>query len=154
MNELREYNRRLAVFAAHIKTIKIKKHPRSGQYKICRFTRYVRGQEKILETRIHAWLFDDLPMLFENYWYYNHQKREPVLCDQDQLDLFNSVSEFFALDTEEFEHLFDINGMQQISRYGGQFILDFTEADRISGNISELIKYRLHQESGQQMGME
>jgi len=146
MKSNRIYNYRLAVFASHLRKINIKKQPHYGQFMSVPLCNIVNGGELYFEVLIHAWLFDCLPILFEE-WYYNSNLRSPMLIGFDPNENpIGGVFDFFNLSPNDFRYLFSVESMQDLDSYGGKFIMKDSSVNDIADNITNFVHNRQRQE--------
>ncbi|WP_317898919.1 hypothetical protein [Aurantibacillus circumpalustris] len=135
------FDQRLIKFAKHL--AKIKTHPRMGEYSYAVFCAIEHGKEIQFATCFHAWIFEDLPLLFNESWYFNDKLKEPFLIGLDEEEgSIAGVFDFFNLGPHEFAHLFDLEGLQQPYYYGGTFLNENATCEHISKNIFRFIEHK------------
>jgi hypothetical protein len=136
--ETKIYNERLIKFAKHL--AKIKTHPQMGEYNYAILCGIEHEKQVEFATCYHAWIFDDLPLLF-NEWYFNSKLNESFLIGVAEEDgSVAGVFDFFGLSPHEFRHLFDVDGMQEPYYYGGTFLDGDSNGEEISKNIFRFIQ--------------
>ncbi|MFY9309606.1 MAG: hypothetical protein WAQ28_11220 [Bacteroidia bacterium] len=142
------YNQRLLTFASHLE--QIKSHPEQGVFGIVKMVALenkgnIHRELKIhYNVRYHSWPFEELPVCFDE-WSYGGKYGNPLWDDSDPAEgTVASVIDFFDLSLDEFSHLFDIDGFQQINRFGGFEISEQSNGLDISRNIMELVKSRIN----------
>ena len=89
--ETKIFNQRLVRFAKHL--AKIKTHPKMGEYNYAVLCAIQHEKQVEFGTCFHAWIFDDLPLLFPEHWYFNDKLKEPFLIGVAEED--GSVSGVF-----------------------------------------------------------
>lgn len=139
--ETKIYNQRLVKFAKHL--AKQKTHPEMGEYSYAILCDLTGEKEVQFGVCFHAWIFNDLPLLFPEQWYFNDHLKEPFLMGLDAEEgSIAGIFDFFGLNPHEFAHLFDLDGSQQPHLFGGNFLIEDSTGEDISNNIFQLILHK------------
>ncbi len=137
METNKKYTERLLKFARRLQTLQ--KHPEYGLYGIVNL---VALEEKIhtsYKVKYHEWVFQELVCFDE--WYLMERNGNPMCKGaNEEQGTVAAVVDFFYLTLDEFIHLFDLEGLQNIDSFGGRKLnLESTGKD-IAYNIIELVK--------------
>jgi hypothetical protein len=141
MKTNKKYNERLLKFAKHLE--KITNHPEFGLYKSASLVEIEEKRNVSFLIIYHEWVFEELPNVFTE-WSYAEKFGQPSCkgCFEDEGTLA-AVTDFFDLKMTEVCHLFDLDGFQDINRYGGTQLNFDSDGPTISKNIFELVEYRM-----------
>ncbi len=132
------YMERLEKFAAHIS--KIENHPEDGLIETVTLVALEENIQIPYEVRYHFWVFDELPECFDE-WHYSKKFGEALWEESDPEEgTVASVIDFFSLGLDEFSHLFDLDGFQNVDQFGGRKLTEESKGEDIARNIFELIK--------------
>lgn len=140
MKTQNKYNNRLLKFAKHLE--KITNHYEFGLYQTVNLVELAKKRNVTLMVTYHEWAFAELPAIF-NDWYFDEKFGKP-LCEGSlpEEGTVGAVIDFFNLRMEEFCHLFDLEGFQNVERYGGGYLNFESEGPDLAKNIYELLKRR------------
>lgn len=85
-------------------------------------------------------MFEELPAVFSE-WYYAEKFGQPSCkgCLEEEGTLA-AVIDFFNLSLTEVCHLFDLEGFQDVNRYGGNQLNFESDGPELAENIFELVK--------------
>lgn len=134
------YNQRLLRFADHLANIK--NHPEKGIIETIFFVELEKSLNITHKVMYNYWVFEELPACFDE-WFYEERFGNPTWEDAvDNEGTIPSVIVFFDLTHDEFAHLFDINGANYSSRFGGEKISENSDGPEFAENIITLIKSR------------
>lgn len=134
-----DYNERLVKFANYIKGIS--EHPNRYQYglvHLCLFTEDKNRSD--INVRYPYWAFEELPCIFPE-WRYCKETGIPTLPRLGYDDeMCSGIFDYFNLSPYEFIHLFDLDGRQDIIKYGGKELSFESGGEQIAENIYEFVK--------------
>lgn len=138
MKTKNKYKARLLKFAEHLE--KITNHSEHGIYDSASLVELEEKRQVSFLVKYHAWVFDELPALFSD-WGFDATYGNPIWdgCHPDE-GTVSSVCDFFDLKMEEFIHLFDIDGGQNTTRYGGSILSDESDGPDLAKNMIELVE--------------
>lgn len=137
------YNQRLQRFADHL--AKIKNHLEEGLFETVTLVALEEHRSIYYEVKYHHWVFEELPVCFDE-WGYSGKYGNPLWEETDQeKGTVTSVIDFFNLKLEEFTHLFDINGFQNVFSFGGDKLNEMSDGSAIARNIVEIINRRMEE---------
>ena len=134
---------RLRTFAESLS--QIKRHREHGLFRTV-IVYAIEDKVRIhLEVKCHHWVFDHLVEVFPEEWGWHAKTGDPVLDAEElvnpDVNTADCVCQFFEIDDYEiFCHLFDLEGHQQIDRFGGQKLSEESSGPDISGNMFALIE--------------
>lgn len=115
---------------------KLKSISESEDFKVITFYKQ-QGDYKIeIEAKCYAWIFDELSQLFPD-WPYN--------ASDNDFEAMPAVFDFFSLSDEEFWHMFDLNGHQNVEFFGGKILSEESTVNDISENILAIVRKRKQQ---------
>ncbi len=131
---------RLLKFAKHLETIK--NHPEHGLYKEAELIALAVKARIHYKVVYHPWVFEELPAIFDE-WYFAEKYGEPLFegCTIEE-GTVTAVVDFFDLTLDEFNHLFDVEGLQLPERFGGQHLTFESDGPALAHNIYELVKIK------------
>lgn len=140
MKTKNKYDNRLIKFASHLE--KIENHPEFGLYETASLVEVEEKRNTSFKVTFHGWIFGELPGIFKD-WNFSEKTGDPLYkgCIPEE-GTVAGVIDFFNLRMDEFCHLFDLEGFQNIKRYGGNHLSFESDAKDIAKNIFELIKHR------------
>lgn len=140
MKTQNKYNNRLIKFAKHLETIT--QHREHGLYESANLIELAKKTHIVLNVKYQCWIFDELPALFSD-WSFDEQTGKPIWdgCNPEEGSTA-SVIEFLGLRLDEFMHLFDIEGFQNVRKYGGATLNFDSGGPAVANNIFELVKHR------------
>ena len=140
MKTNKKYNERLLKFAKHIE--QITNHPEFGLYKSASLVEVEEKRNVSFLITYHEWVFEELPNVFPE-WYYAEKFGQPSCKGYiEEEGTLAAVIDFFDLKMTEVCHLFDLEGFQDVKRYGGHQLNYYSMGPEISKNIYELVKTR------------
>lgn len=133
------YNERLLRFAKHLETIT--EYP-EGLFENVTIVVLEKGNVIRYEAKYHYWIFEELPVCFSD-WEFDERFGNPVWVECNPEDgPAASVIDFFSLTLPQFSHLFDIESVQDVKRFGGKPLIESSTSLDIAFNIRELVKRR------------
>lgn len=140
MKTQNKFNDRLIKFAKHLDTIQ--NHYEFGLYQTVNLIELAKKRNLTLMVTYHEWAFAELPAIFDE-WYFDANFGRPLFegCIPEEGSV-GAVIDFFNLRMEEFCHLFDLEGFQNVERFGGGFLNFESDGPDIARNIFELVKRR------------
>lgn len=138
MKSKNKYNERLIKFAKHLE--KIKDHPEFGLYNTASLVELEKKRNTSFLITYHQWAFEELPVVFSE-WYFAEKFGQPSWegCMEEEGTLA-AVIDFFNLSLTEVCHLFDLEGFQDVNRYGGNQLNFESDGPELAENIFELVK--------------
>lgn len=138
-------NERLLKFAQHLE--QIKNHPEQGIFDTVEFVELELRKERRHKILYHAWVFEELPLIFKE-WGFNGKFGNPLPDDiQDEEGTVAAVLDFFDLTLFEFCHLFNLEGIQDPQRYGGKHLTFEADGPDLAQNIRDLVAARISKKS-------
>ena len=135
-----KYNERLIKFAKHLQAIK--NHPEFGLYKSASLVELEEKRNTSFMITYHEWVFEELPVVFSE-WYFSETNGAPFCegCMEEEGTLA-AVIDFFDLRLTETCHLFDLEGFQDVKKYGGNYLTFQSDGPEIADNIYGLLTVR------------
>lgn len=135
------YKTRLLAFANYLE--QITKHPEHGLPRII----HIVVIEEPLKVRIpivvktQHWFFEELVSCFPEEWEWSRKSFDPVLEGKGpNAETGECVFEFFGInDYEIFCHFFDIEGHQQVERWGGVILDEDSMGAAVARNIKDYL---------------
>ena len=118
------YKERMLAFAKHIKTIEY--HPTQGLFR--RLIVYLCTNNIAIPIKVRTphWLFEELIACFPEEWSFHEITGDPTWDEMDiEANTSECVCDFFGInDYQIYCHLWDINGIQNVERWGGQILTE------------------------------
>lgn len=138
MKQNNKYTERLIKFAKHLE--KITNHYEFGLYKTVSLVELEKKRNTSFLVTFHEWVFQELPMVFDE-WHFAGKFGEPLYkgCLPEERTV-EAVIDFFNLRMDEFCHLFDLEGFQNVARFGGNQLNFESDGPALAENIYELVK--------------
>ncbi len=133
---------RLLKYAEHLS--KLKNHYEHGLFSTVIINIYEEHVRLECRCQCHDWSFQELCAAFPDYWYYGDDGEPVSKFSEPEANVVEAICDWFALDPDEFIHLFDVelSKTQSIKRYGGtKFTVDSSCSD-LANNIFQLVKRR------------
>jgi hypothetical protein len=74
-----------------------------------------------------------------NAWYFNEKTKSWEIKDFKDMGTFRACIEWFGLKPEEYTHLFDVEGNQDIDRFGGKRLNEDSKPADYAYNIIQFV---------------
>lgn len=141
MKTKNKYNERLIKFAKHLE--KTTNHYEFGLYKQASLVEVEKKRNTSFLVTFHEWVFEELPIVFKE-WYFAEKTGDPV-CEGSlpEEGTVGAVIDFFNLRMDEFCHLFDLEGFQNVKKFGGSYLNFESEGPVLAKNIFDLVERRI-----------
>lgn len=91
------------------------------------------------EVKYNISFFEELIVCFDE-WEWNERFQEPELRGEKDLGVSVSFLSFFGLTPQEYTHLFDTEGYQNLPKYGGKYLSKDSTPSDVAFNILEFLK--------------
>lgn len=127
----------MSAFAQHLEGMK--DSPLNKEHKIitiCQFNGRTRFEFEVI---IPQWIIEELPIKFKEWTY--DENGDPIMvgANPDE-DNTGSIFHFFDLSPEEFCHILDVEGFQDIEEYGGNPLNENSQPFDFAQNIKGIVR--------------
>lgn len=138
MKTKNKYTERLLKFAKHIESIT--NHPEFGLTETARLVELSPRAPQCFMVVYPRWVFEELPVIFDD-WFYEFHTGNPICKGSDvEEGTLGAATYFFDLTLGEVCQLFDLEGKQDVKKYGGQHLNFESNGPEMAQNIYELVK--------------